>query len=85
MPQLIKGDLLMPNLEPKCCECKTCITDDTLLIKKNEFVLNVNAFICAIVNVTMQHSRKSERINMLLKLQMTFWEWPLKLMRFMNC
>lgn len=41
------------------CECKARISDETLLIRKNEFI----AFICSVVNVTMLHSKKSDKIK----------------------
>lgn len=44
---------------PIYCECKTRISDETLLIGKNEFI----AFICSVVNVTMLHSKKSDKIK----------------------
>ena len=35
------------------------ISDETLLIKKNDFI----AFICSVVNVTMLHVKKSDKIK----------------------
>lgn len=44
---------------PNYCECKTRISDETLLIKKNEFI----AFMCSVVNVTMLHVKISVKIK----------------------
>lgn len=44
---------------PNCCECKMRLSDETLLVKKNDFI----AFICSVVNVTMLHVKKSDKIK----------------------
>lgn len=47
------------NTIPEVNEYKAKISAETMLVNKNSFV----AFICSKVNVTVQHTRKSDRIK----------------------
>ena len=45
--------------DSESCECTAKISEETLLVKKNYFI----AFICTVINRTMQYPKKSDRIK----------------------
>ena len=55
-----------PNSER--CECTGKISEETLLVKKNDFI----AFICTVINITMQYPKKSDKIKSIVDIASDF-------------
>ena len=50
------------------CECTGKISEETLLVKKNDFI----AFICTVINITMQYPKKSDKIKSIVDIASDF-------------
>lgn len=57
-----------PDPVPENCECKTKLTEDMLLVKKNDFI----AFLCTVLNKSMQYNKKSDRIQSIVEIANDF-------------